>query len=97
MQKLAELRSILDQLDARLLEVLAKRFEVCRDVATYKAEAHIPMMQPARAAEVKRRAIENGQARGLDGTFMAALYDLVIAEACRIEDEILRAAGRGAS
>lgn len=94
MERLAELRSILDRLDAELLEVLAARFDVCREVAAYKATAQIPMMQPARVAEVKRRAAENGQARGIDGSFMAALYELIIAEACRIEDEILEVARR---
>jgi chorismate mutase-like protein len=94
-ERLAELRRRLDELDARLLDVLARRFDVCREVAAHKAEARIPMMQPGRVAEVKRRAVENGGSRGLDPGFMAALYDLVIAEACRIEDEILAVAPRG--
>ena len=95
MERLEELRARLDELDERLLDVLARRFDVCREVAAHKAEAQIPMMQPARVAEVKRRAVQNGESRGLAGGFMAALYELVIAEACRIEDEILAAARLG--
>ena len=89
MERLEELRSRLDDLDERLLEVLARRFDVCREVALHKAEANIPMMQPGRVSEVKRRAVRNGQSRGLAEGFTVALYELVIAEACRIEDEIL--------
>lgn len=96
MEKLRGFRARLDELDARLLEVLAQRFEVCREVAAHKAEARIPMMQPDRVAEVKQRAVDNGRSRGLAAAFMASLYDLVIAEACRIEDEILEAAGESA-
>jgi chorismate mutase len=94
MEKLEQLRRRLDKLDEELLDVLARRFEVCREVAAHKAAAQIPMMQPARVAEVKRRAVCNGESRGLGKEFMAALYDLVIAEACRIEDLILDGTGQ---
>jgi len=96
MDELQEFRARIDDLDGRLLDVLARRFEVCREIAAHKGAAHVPMMQPGRVAEVKRRAIENGRARGLAEAFLASLYDLVIAEACRIEDEILGAAGESA-
>lgn len=91
MERLEELRRRLDDLDEQLVEVLAQRLNVCREVAAVKAAEHIPMMQSARVAEVKRRAARNGRARGLGEAFVAALYDLVVAEACRIEDEILAA------
>jgi chorismate mutase-like protein len=92
MERLEEFRRQLDELDERLLDVLARRFDVCREVAGHKAEVQIPMMQPARVAEVKRRAVERGRSRGLSEGFVTALYELVIAEACRIEDELLAAA-----
>jgi len=96
MDELQAFRARIDELDERLLDLLAQRFEVCREIAAHKAAARIPIMQPGRVAEVKRKAIENGRSRGLAESFMAALYDLVIAQACRIEDEILKAAGERA-
>jgi chorismate mutase len=95
--ELEEFRRRLDALDERLLDVLARRFDVCREVAAHKAEAKIPMMQPARVVEVKRRAVEAGRSKGLAEAFVTALYELVIAEACRIEDEILGDPGAGAA
>jgi len=47
------------------------------------------MMQTARVQEVKQRAAEKGCARGLREVFVTALYDLIIDEACQIEDEII--------
>jgi chorismate mutase len=91
MERLEEFRRQLDELDGQLLDLLARRFDVCRQVAALKAEEQIPMMQPARVAEVKRRAVERGRSRGLAEAFVTALYDLVIAEACRIEDVLLEA------
>jgi chorismate mutase len=92
MEELLQFRKELDELDRRLMETLAQRFAICRQVAEYKAEHQIPMMQPARVLEVKKRAAERARAAGLTERFGLELYDLIIAEACRMEDEIIEAA-----
>lgn len=92
MEQLLQFRKELDELDRRLMETLAERFAVCRQVAEYKAERQIPMMQPARVLEVKKRAAERALAAGLTERFGLELYDLIISEACRLEDEIIEAA-----
>lgn len=82
-------------MDEQIVSLLARRFAICREVAAYKSEAGIPMMQTGRVNEVKRRAAERGRAQGLSERFVTSLYDLIIDEACRIEDEIIdRAAGQ---
>jgi chorismate mutase len=58
-------------------------------VAEYKAAEGIPMMQPARVAEVKRRAVQRALPAGLSEPFTLGLYELIISEACRMEDEII--------
>jgi chorismate mutase len=50
------------------------------------------MMQHARVKEVIQRAAQNGKSKGLSESFVAALYTLIIDEACRIEDEIIESA-----
>ena len=45
MERLSILRKELDELDQQLMDVLARRFEICREVARYKAAMNIPMMQ----------------------------------------------------
>jgi chorismate mutase-like protein len=92
MEELLRFRKELDELDCRLMETLAQRFEICRQVAEYKAEHQIPMMQPARVLEVKKRAAQRALAAGFSERFGLALYDLIISEACRMEDEIIEAA-----
>jgi chorismate mutase len=91
MEQLLQFRKELDELDRRLMETLAERFAVCRQVAEYKAEHQIPMMQPARVLEVKKRAVERALTAGLTERFGIDLYDLIISEACRMEDEIIEA------
>jgi chorismate mutase len=92
--KLQQFRRELDELDDRLLDLLSRRLAICREVAVYKAEAGIPMMQEPRVAEVKARAAAGGHGKGLREEFVLAIYELVIAEACRVEDEIIGARKR---
>ena len=87
--KLQVWRNELDTLDDQIVSLFSRRFAICREVAAYKRETGIPMMQTGRVHEVKQRAAEKGRARGLRAGFITALYDLIIDEACELEDEII--------
>lgn len=89
MSTLTDLRNEIDLLDAQLVAVLGQRVEVCRTIARIKREQQISMMQPGRVAEVKRRCAQLGQLHGLDPDFITQLYQRIIDETCRIEDEII--------
>jgi chorismate mutase len=90
-------RARLDVLDDEIARLLGERFEVCREVAVYKSEHQIPMMQPDRVRVVRQRYLERGAAAGLPAEFTAALFDLLIAGTCKAEDELMDelAAARG--
>lgn len=83
------LRDDIDGLDAQLIEILGKRFEVCRKIALYKKITGTPMMQNGRVQFVKARAASQGVSHNVDAVFIGKLYDLLIAEACRLEDVII--------
>ncbi|WP_433871546.1 chorismate mutase family protein [Saccharopolyspora sp. CA-218241] len=86
---LAELRRELDDIDDRLLETIRERIACCVRVAHHKQENGIPMMQPHRIGVVHGRAAEYGEAHGVDPDFLRRLYDLIIAETCRVEDVVM--------
>jgi chorismate mutase-like protein len=88
---LETLRAELDRIDAEFLAALGARVDVCRSIAVYKREHGVPMMQPHRIGVVQQRAARFAEANGLDLTFIKQLYDLIIAETCRIEDLIIDA------
>ncbi|MCV3215030.1 chorismate mutase [Plectonema radiosum NIES-515] len=79
----------MDALDEQIIEALSKRFQVCREVAHFKKTEKIPMMQPGRVEEVKKRRQDLGFQKRISKDFMLDLYDLIIQESCRIEDEII--------
>jgi chorismate mutase-like protein len=89
MEKLSILRKELDKLDEQLMDTLVRRFAVCAEVARYKAEMNIPMMQPARVVEVKHRAGQRALAAGLEEQFGVKLYELIVEQACALEDRII--------
>lgn len=82
-------RRRLDVLDDDIVRLLGERFDICRDVAAYKSEHEIPMMQPDRVEVVRARYLERGAAAGLPVPFTHALFDLLIASTCRMEDELM--------
>lgn len=92
MSELAPFRLRLDELDDRIAELLGERFAVCREVAAYKRDHEVPMMQPERVQEVRQRYIAQGAQAGLPPAFVEDLFELIIAATCAMEDEIIDAA-----
>jgi chorismate mutase len=95
---LAPFRARLDFLDGEILRLLGDRFEICRQVAYHKREHDIPMMQPQRVIEVRERYLQRGAEAKLPPDFAAALFELLIAATCKMEDELIAqpsAAGDG--
>ncbi|WP_432158246.1 MULTISPECIES: chorismate mutase family protein [unclassified Streptomyces] len=84
-----DLRAELDAIDERLLEQLRARIEKCVEIGHFKREHDVPMMQPHRIGVVHERAARYGERHGIDQTFLRRLYDLVIEETCRVEDQVI--------
>lgn len=88
---LGDRRCELDALDAQLLDIVRRRIECCASIAELKREHAIPMMQPGRVGVVHRRAQAFGQEHGISTEFLRNLYEVIIAETCRVEDLIIDA------
>jgi chorismate mutase len=89
MNGLESFRRRLDGLDEEITRLLGERFEVCREIALYKRAHGIPMMQPDRVADVRARYRARGVVLQLPPDFTAAMFDLLIAATCRMEDELM--------
>jgi chorismate mutase-like protein len=90
-------RRRLDTLDEEIARLLGERFAVCREIAHFKRTHDIPMMQPARVAEVRARYLARGVEVELPPDFTAALFELLIGATCRMEDELIAAAAEAPS
>lgn len=84
-------RRRLDGLDDEIARLLGERFEVCREIARYKREHEIPMMQPHRVEAVRERYLARGEEAKLPADFSAGLFELLIAATCKEEDDLMAA------
>jgi len=82
-------RNRLDAIDDQIAKLLGERLEICREVAVYKSEHGIPMMQPERVKIVRERYLQRGAEHDLPEEFSSNLFDLLIATTCRLEDELM--------
>ena len=89
MSGLESFRERLDPIDDEIARLFGERFEICREVAYFKSERGIPMMQPERVAQVRARYLARGEEADLPAEFMADLFDLLIAATCKLEDELM--------
>jgi chorismate mutase len=89
---LGKFRERLDPIDEEIARLLGERFEICREVARYKSERGIPMMQPERVAEVRARYLARGADANLPADFTGDLFELLIGATCKLEDELMEGA-----
>jgi 4-amino-4-deoxychorismate mutase len=85
-------RARLDEIDDQIARLLGERLDICREVALYKSEHDIPMMQPERVQAVRERYLQRGAEADLPAEFTARLFELLIETTCRLEDELIEAA-----
>lgn len=86
---LTPFRKRLDEIDDQIARLLGERLEICREVASYKSEHDIPMMQPDRVQAVRARYLQRGAEVNLPEDFTTRLFDLLIETTCRLEDELM--------
>jgi chorismate mutase len=91
MSGLEPFRRRLDGIDDEIARLLGERFDICREVALYKRDHGIPVMQPSRVEEVRARYLARGAQVDLPAEFTGDLFDLLIAATCKAEDELMEA------
>jgi chorismate mutase-like protein len=82
---LPELRARIDELDQRLVEVLAARLAVCEEVAKFKEGTDTPVIQPARVRDVITSRRQWAIDAGVDPDFAEQVFRVLLAETHRIE------------
>ncbi len=85
MTSLSELRGRIDELDRRLVRVLADRLAVCEEVALLKAGSDTPVIQPNRVRDVITSRRQWAIDIGVDPDFAEQVFRVLLAETHRIE------------
>ena len=84
-----ELRKQIDELDNQLMELLAKRMRVCREIGTYKKEHNMTVLQPTRYNEILDKRGAQGALFQMDSGFVKTVFEAVHQESVRQQIEII--------
>ena len=82
-------RSQIDGIDSELLDVLARRMQVAREIGRYKKESSMPVVQAGRYNDVLRSRIEAGVQSGMSAEFMRAFLLALHDESVRQQLDII--------
>ena len=86
---ITQLRHQIDELDNQLMELLAKRMRVCREIGQYKKEHNMTVLQAARYNEILEKRGAQGALCGMDADFVAKVFEGIHQESVRQQIEII--------
>ncbi len=88
-ESLAILRRQIDTIDNELIELLARRMRVSRDIGQYKKEHNIQVLQAGRYDDVLRSRMKLAEQLDMSGEFMKTVYQAIHEESVRQQIEVL--------
>ena len=83
------LRKQIDDLDNQLMDLLAKRMRVCREIGQYKKEHNMTVLHTARYNEILEKRGAQGALCGMGAKFVKKIFEEVHEESVRQQIEIL--------
>ncbi|WP_316825455.1 chorismate mutase [Pedobacter miscanthi] len=78
-------RKMIDSLDNKIIETIALREKLVKEIGEYKAKNKIPALQASRFQEVLKNAVKGGIQQGLSEEFVTELMNAIHSESLRIE------------
>jgi len=88
-ESLSELRKQIDECDTSLIELLAKRMRISREIGTYKKEHDITVLQAGRYQEILDKRGAQGALCGMDEKFIKSVFEAIHEESVRQQMEII--------
>lgn len=88
-ESIETLRSQIDECDNTLLEILAKRMRVSREIATYKREHNMTVVQATRYNEILDKRGAQGVLCGMSDEFVRTIFERIHEESVRQQLEVI--------
>ena len=82
-ENLSELRRQIDNVDEQLLELLAKRMRISREIGIYKKEHNMPILQSPRYSEILEKRSDMGKQMDLNPDFIKDILKEIHEESVR--------------
>lgn len=88
-ENLNELRTQIDECDNNIIEILAKRMRICREIGTFKKEHAMTILQTGRYNEILEKRGAQGELCGMSADFMRTIFEAIHGESVRQQMEII--------
>lgn len=86
-KKIERYRARIDLIDAKILELLTRRFDLCRKIARCKKNGGIPLRQEKREQMILKKLVTEGQKRGLGRSFLQTIFQTILRYSRSIQKE----------
>ncbi|NLJ81597.1 MAG: bifunctional 3-deoxy-7-phosphoheptulonate synthase/chorismate mutase type II [Bacteroidales bacterium] len=88
--ELRKLREQIDELDKDLCCLLSKRFDVVREIAAYKKEKNMSLLQINRWKELLNTILNICEAKKIDKVFMQKIMEIIHEESIQLQEKIIK-------
>ena len=88
-ENLTALRGQIDECDNDLMQLLAKRMRICREIGTFKKEHAMTILQTGRYNEILEKRGAQGSLFGMDSDFIKTVFEAIHEESVRQQLEII--------
>jgi len=89
---ITQLRHQIDELDDSLMNLLAKRMRISREIGQYKKEHNMTVLQTVRYNEILDKRGAQGSLCGMDAEFVKTIFEAIHEESVRQQMEIINKA-----
>ncbi len=84
-ERLKLLRNEIDHIDDQLFELLAKRLKIAADIAQFKKDNDMPVLQTGRYDEILTKKISQAELLGLSPAYIMTILEAIHEESVRIQ------------
>jgi chorismate mutase len=88
-QKMAKLRTQIDEFDARLLEIMSNRMKVAKKIGLLKKEKNVAILQNQRWNQILGKMILEGEEKGLSSEFIIHFFKAIHQESIHQQEKII--------
>lgn len=88
-EDLSDLRHQIDEIDEQILEIMAKRMRVSCEIAQYKKENDVQVLQAGRYDEILTKRSQDGVSLGMSEEFVKEVFEAIHAESVRKQLNII--------
>ena len=85
MNKLEELRSAISQIDAELIALIARRYQLSQQIGSYKHQHNLAVYDPSREAVLREFHAEECRKNELASHVVARIFEILIEESRKFQ------------